>query len=153
MSHAVTFLWPPRNASAKRRAAAIAQITRAVERNGDAIVATFEAPPGASIEEASGRFRLALRFVQNPENAIGKLVVPSLDEVPNAVETLSELAVLVKKSRLVLAVVDLGVEASTAKEVEDLRDDHGSDAAWKQRQSERIKGGMRYAKELEGGAS
>ncbi len=147
MSNVVTFLWPPRNASTKRRADAIAQVMRALEPNGDAVVATITTSPGASIPEALEHFRLALRFAQDPKNAIAKLVVPSLDCVPNTVETLSELAVLVKKSRLVLVVLDHGVEASTTQAIEDLRDDYGRKAVWKQKKSDSVKAGMRYAKE------
>lgn len=153
MSNVVTFLWPPRNASTKRRAEAIAHVMKDVERSGDEVVATFAAQPGASIQEALEHFRLALRFAQDPKNAIAKLVVPSLDRVPSTVETLSELAVLVKKSRLVLVVLDLEVEASTSQAVEDLRDEYGREAVWKQKKSDSVKEGMRYAKELQGGGS
>jgi hypothetical protein len=88
-----------------------------------------------------------LRVVQDPKNAIAKLVVPSLDCVPNTIETLSELTALVKKSRLILVVEDLGVEATTAQDVEELRDRHGRKSVRKQKKSDSVKQGMRYAVE------
>jgi hypothetical protein len=147
MSSAVIFVWPSRSTTTKRRADHIAQMMRAVEAGDDTVVAVFTAAPGASMQEALERFRLMLRVVQDPKNAIAKLVVPSLDCVPNTIETLSELTALVKKSRLILVVEDLGVEATTAQDVEELRDRHGRKSVRKQKKSDSVKQGMRYAVE------
>lgn len=153
MKRAVTFLWPAHNTSAKRQGETYAQVLRALEGGGDEIVATFTVPRGTPIHEALERFRLAVRFAQAPNNAISKLVVPSLDRVPDTFDTLSELAVQIEKSRLALVVLDLGVEVTTSTEVVDLRDEHGRRAVWKQKKSESIRYGMLSAKKPQGGTS
>lgn len=63
------------------------------------------------------------------------------------VRPLSELATFSNRSPLVLIVLDLWVEASTAPAFKELRDDYGRAAVRKQKKSDSIKEGMRYARE------